>query len=132
FTADYADIRRRYRALAPDITSATPDRQETLIKSVDHLLMRIYAYISWGIRHQASSQHEIDETLERLGFRIPAPGDRRFFDVLAPMVILIALITAVFSFATDSIRALNGLPLPMATIVLNALISMMTASVMYG
>ena len=60
--------------------------------SVDSLLKRIYAYISWGIRYQADSERDVDQTLEELGFRIPKTGGRRLFDIVIPAVLLVALI----------------------------------------
>ncbi len=136
FTEDFEEIRKWYKAVRQDISEVSrpisQDKEEELIKSVNNLLKRIYAYISWGIRNQADSQREIDETLKRLGFRIPVLGDRRLFDVLAPMIGLVAVITAVFSFAIDGVRSLGGTHVTLASSVLNALISTTTASVMYG
>jgi hypothetical protein len=136
FTEDLQEIRKWYKAVRQDISEVSrpisQDKEEELLKSVNDLLKRIYSYISWGIRNQADSQREIDETLKRLGFRIPLLGDRRLFDVVAPMIGIAALIAAVFSFAIDGVRSLSGVNVTLASTVVNALISTTTASSMYG
>src|SRR3712207_6872942 len=46
------------------------------------------AYISWGVRNQADTEQDVDQTLEALGFRIPIRGGRSLFDIVAPAVFL--------------------------------------------
>jgi hypothetical protein len=147
FKDDLEEIRARYKALAQDIAalqravprSAAPrgltddDKEENLTGAVDNLLMRIYAYVSWGVRYQVDSQKAIDDTLQDLGFRIPELGDRRLFDTVAPAVLLIALITIVFWVTVDTINRAIGAPAPtLYRSILYALTSAAAASFMYG
>jgi hypothetical protein len=73
------------------------DDEEKLSRSVENLLKRVYAYISWGIRYQVDSEREVDQTLNDLGFRIPdrATG-HHLLDIVVPTVLLIAAIVTVF------------------------------------
>ena len=90
FQEDFEAILEKHRALAQEASklSATvrsmSETEEKLTRSVDKLLRQIYAYISWGIRHQADREQEVDQTLEELGFRIPPTGGRRLFDIVTP------------------------------------------------
>src|SRR5262249_61340951 len=98
---DINAILEKYRVLKPDVEAlgageASNFTEEQLSRSVDRLLKRVYAYISWGIRHQADSEQEVDETLDELGFRIPKIGGRRLSDIVIPAVLFIALITMLF------------------------------------
>src|SRR5262249_34955888 len=95
FEEDFDAILEKYRALKPDIevlTAGGPDDdvEGQISRSVDDLFRRINTYISWGIRYQADSEQEVDETLEELGFRIPKTGGRRLLDIVAPAALLIA------------------------------------------
>ena len=97
FQEDLKGLLITYRSLKQDIQAQagdqiTADTEENLTMSVDSLLKRIYAYISWGIRYQADSERDVDQTLEELGFRIPKTGGRRLFDIVIPAVLLVALI----------------------------------------
>ena len=86
FKEDFDAIRARHKALTQDIANLahTPEKDETLKESVDSLLRRIYAYISWGVRQQADSGRAIDQTLEALGFSISVVEGRRLLDIVAP------------------------------------------------
>jgi hypothetical protein len=140
FQKDFEEIRKGYRALKPDIAEQldghiSDQREEELIASVDNLLRGIYSYISWGVRYQATRQQDIDSALKNVGFRIPALGDRkgRLFDIVAPTVVLIALITIVFYLAVNSgLRAIGRFNGEIPDVVLSALMSTAAASTMYG
>jgi hypothetical protein len=137
FQEDFDDIHARYRALAQDIAAlgsqSTDDKVDSLTKSVEKLLKRIYAYISWGIRSQLDSQQAVEDKLDELGFRIPVLGSRRLFDTVAPSVALVALITIAFWLTVDAISRAIGAPAPkMSMSVLYALVSATAACVMYG
>jgi hypothetical protein len=75
FTDDFEAIRTSYRALPWERKDAGPpgddrtddDSEDNLKRSVDDLLRRIYAYISWGIRSQADTEEEVDQALENSG-----------------------------------------------------------------
>jgi hypothetical protein len=132
FQDDFEDISARYKALGQEIAGAA-DTDQKLSGAVDKLLNRIYAYISWGVRYQADSQQEVDEMLKKLGFDIPDLGDRRLFDIVAPPILLVTLITAVFWVSVDGIsRKLGASDITLSDSVLNALISATAASFMYG
>jgi hypothetical protein len=138
FEEDFDAILEKYRALKPDVEAlsageASNFTEEQLSRSVDRLLRRVYAYISWGIRHQADSELEVDDTLEELGFRIPKIGGRRLFDVVMPAVLFIALITMLFWVTNDTVRRAMGLPAPdRSESIVYALSSAMAAGLMYG
>lgn len=134
FEEDFDAILEKYRALKPDVESpgAEPTSDDTS-RSVDHLLKRIYAYISWGIRYQANSEREVDQTLEELGFRVPKTGGRHLFDIVVPAVLLVALITMVFWVMMDEVNRAMGAPAPTRSqSIVSALTSAMAASFMYG
>ncbi len=132
FVEDFDDIRKSYRALGPDVAArgddpADIDKEDNLIRSIDDLLKRIYAYISWGVRQQADSERDVDRTLEDLGFRIPLTTGHRLFDIAAPSVLLIAVITIVFWVIYDA----AGGALVSDSIV-EAMFSAAAASFIYG
>ena len=138
FEEDFDAILEKYRALKPDVEAlgageASNFTEEQLSRSVDRLLKRVYAYISWGIRHQADSEQEVDETLEELGFRIPNIGGRRLSDIVIPAVLFIALITMLFWIGNDAVRRAMGLSAPdRSESIVFALSSAMAAGLMYG
>jgi hypothetical protein len=138
FEEDFDAILEKYRALKPDVEALSAGEvsnftEEQLSRSVDRLLRRVYAYISWGIRHQADSELEVDDTLEELGFRIPKIGGRRLFDVVMPAVLFIALFTMLFWVANDAARRAMGLSAPdRSESIVYALSSAMAAGLMYG
>ena len=135
----FDDILVTYRALKLDVQALNPndeDEEEKLSRSVENLLKRVYAYISWGIRYQVDSEREVDQTLKDLGFRIPdsVPG-RHLFDIVVPAVLLIAAIVTAFWVANDAIcRAMGATDCPptMYKSIVAALTSAMAASLMYG
>jgi len=129
FQEDFEDISARYKALAQEIPGAD-DKDRELNQSVNKLLHRIYTYISWGVRYQAASQSDAEQMLKQLGFVLPELGDRRLFDIVAPPILLVALITAVFWLVVD--RMLNASEIEFSDSVLNAVISAIAASSMYG
>jgi hypothetical protein len=135
FQEDFDAILEKYRALKPDVEAlgagaTNNDAEEQLSRSVDHLLQRVYAYISWGVRYQADSEQQVDETLEELGFRIPEIGGRRLSDIVIPAVLFIALITMLFWMTNDAVMGLSASG--RSESILNALSSAMAASLMYG
>jgi Protein of unknown function (DUF2384) len=138
FKEDFDAILVTYRALKQDVQADTEraadeEAEENLIGSVDNLLKRIYAYVSWGILRQVSSDREGYQTLEALGFRIPKTGGRRLFDIAAPAVFLVALITMVFWVAVDTLGWMMKVSGPtMSQSIVSALTSAMAASIMYG
>ena len=127
-----------YRSLKQDIQAQagdqiTADAEENLTMSVDSLLKQIYAYISWGIRHQADTEHDVDQTLEELGFRIPKTGGRRLFDIVVPAVLLVALSRWLFWVIVDAVTwAMGGPATSMSDSVVDALSPAIAASFIYG
>ncbi|MBV9533141.1 MAG: hypothetical protein JO283_19260 [Bradyrhizobium sp.] len=135
----FDDILVTYRALKLDVQALNPndeDEEEKLSRSVEKLLKRVYAYISWGIRYQVDSEREVDQILKELGFRIPdrVPG-RHLFEIVVPAVLLISAIVTAFGVASDAIcRAMGATdcPLTIYKSIDAALSSAMAASLMYG
>jgi len=109
----FDDILVKYRALKLDIQALNPgdeDDEEELSRSVENLLKRVYAYISWGIRYKVDSEREVDRTLNDLGFRIPdRASGHHLFDIVVPAVLLIAAIVTAFWVANDAICLAMGL-----------------------
>jgi hypothetical protein len=139
FQDDFEAIVEKHRALQQDINalgdgSTHDDAEANLTDHVDKLLRRIYAYISWGVRHQADREHEVDQTLEDLGFRIPSTGGRRLFDIVMPAFLLVAAITMLFWLSVDAIDWMMGRATARTfrLSVVSALNSAMAASLMYG
>jgi hypothetical protein len=138
FEEDFDAILEKYRALKPDVEAPGADAtsnytEDQLKRWVDRLLRRVYAYISWGVRNQADSEQEVDETLEKLGFTIPKIGGRRLFDIASPAVLLIALIAMLFWVTNDAVRHAMSLPASGGSeSIVRALSSAMAASLMYG
>jgi hypothetical protein len=140
-----------YRVLKLDIQALNPDdeneelKEEELSRSVENLLKRVYAYISWGIRYKVDSEREVDQTLNELGFRIPerAPG-HHLFEIVVPAVLLIAAIVTAFWVANDAICLAMGWVTnddicrgatdchPMYKSIVAALTSAMAACLMYA
>ncbi len=76
FQEDFTAIREKHQLLKQDVEAAGEgpggsEAEDALAASVEHLLTRIYAYISWGIRHQADTDRDVDQALHDLGFRVP-------------------------------------------------------------
>jgi len=139
FEEDFKAILTSYRALRQDVEAVLndptgSDSEETLLTSVDSLLKRVYAYISWGLLQQADCEGDIDQTLEELGFRIPKTGGRRLLDIVAPAALLIALITMVFWLTRDAGRWAMGWSTgtDVSDTVILALESAIAAALMYG
>jgi hypothetical protein len=138
FQEDFEAILVKHRSLAQDVeahdaSSINDATEENLTRSVDKLLKRIYAYISWGIRHQVDREEEVDQTLEELGFGVPYTGGRRLFDIVIPAVLLVALITMLFWPSFDAVSRAIGARAPEVEMsVLYALTSAVAASFMYG
>jgi hypothetical protein len=139
FEEDFKAILTSYRALRQDVEAVLnnptgSDSEENLLTSVDSLLKRVYAYISWGLLQQADSEGDIDQTLEELGFRIPKTGGRRLLDIVAPAALLIALITMVFWLTRDAGRWAMGWSTgtDVSDTVIGALNSAIAAALMYG
>jgi hypothetical protein len=144
FAEDFDAIHARYKVLAQEIAnlskSASTEKEETLKRSVDTLLRRIYAYISWGVRQQADSDREMIQTLESIGFSISAVEGRALFDIVAPAVGLVACITMAFWLIHDAVSwtypgirwAIGAPPRDLSASVVSALISATAAAAMYG
>jgi hypothetical protein len=137
FEEDFNSIRKGYRVLEPDVVArldilANDATEDDLKVSIDDLLKRIYAYISWGVRQQAESEREIDQTLEELGFRIPHISGRRLFDFVFPAVLLVALITILFWVIYDAVGGAIGSPKAISDSIVNAMLAATAGSAMYG
>jgi hypothetical protein len=137
FEEDFKAILVSYRALRPDVEAVLnnptgSDSEENLVTSVDSLLKRVYAYISWGVLQQADREGDIDHTLEELGFRIPKTGGRRLLDIVAPAALLVALITMVFFLTMDAGRWAMGKGTHVSDTVIAALSPTIAAALMYG
>ena len=138
FKEDLEAILEKFRALKPDVEALGADAagnnaDEQLSSSVDDLLRRTYAYISWGVRQQADSDGEVIQTLEELGFRIPKIGGRRLFDIIAPAVLFIAVITMLFWVTMDAVSwAMKWSAPTRSESIVNGLSSATAASFMYG
>jgi hypothetical protein len=137
FEEDFKAILASYRALRPDVEAVLnnptgSDSEENLLTSVDSLLKRVYAYISWGLLQQADREGDIDQTLEELGFRIPKTGGRRLLDIVAPAALLVALITMVFLLTMDAGRWAMGKGADVSDTVIAALSPTIAAALMYG
>ena len=135
FKEDFEEISVHYRSLAQDIPppgrAMTAEKEAALQKSVNKLLRRIYAYISWGVRQQAKSEGAIVSTLEALGFSITVLQGRRLFDIVVPAAGAVALITLIFWLTYDA--AVTGdLFTATSKVVLLALTSATAAAIMYG
>ena len=141
FKDDFEAIVTSYKALSwekkeggsSDDDRRDDDFDDNLTKAVNDLLRQIYAYISWGIRSEAGSEREVDQTLEKLGFRVPERGGRRLLDIVAPAAGLVAAITIVFWPSVDFISSAMGAPAPTASeSIIFALTSAGGAMFMYG
>jgi hypothetical protein len=140
FEEDFKAILTSYRALRQDVevvlsNPTGSESEDNLLTSVDSLLKRIYAYISWGLLQQADNEGDIDQTLEELGFRIPKTGGRRLLDVVAPAALFIALLTMVFWLTRDAGRWAMGWSdgtTDLSDTVIGALNSAIAAALMYG
>jgi hypothetical protein len=138
FNKDFESIQERYRTLAQDVAAlgdldaGTPQHEKTT-RAVDALLRRIYAYLNWGLRYSADSEREVSQTLEDIGFTVPEIGDQRLFDIVFPATLLVAGITMGFWLIVDGLGNLtSGKGPTLATSVVTALSSGMSASLMYG
>ena len=136
---DVEAILEQQRALKSDVEVVTGDPSngagEGLDEAVDSLLKRIYAYISWGVRHQANSERDVDQKLDELGFCVPRIGGRHhLFDIVIPTVLLVSPIMVVFWVVRDAVAwALSTADsTTMSESVIAALTSGMAASLMYG
>jgi len=131
FRDDFKRIRDMRNTLAQEIASAgdvpAADKEDALGTSVNELLKRIYAYISWGLRYEADSERAVDDTLRQLGFRVPVISGHRLFDIVAPMVFCVALINMVFWILVDA-----ALGMELSDNVVSALTSACAAGLMYG
>ncbi|WP_301589125.1 hypothetical protein [Sabulicella glaciei] len=129
FQEDLVALRQRYRALRSDIDTsfASPPSEEVetaLREQVDGLLQRIYAYLSWGVRHQAQSDRIVFAKLVECGFRVPVVDQgRRSFDVIAPALLLVMALVFVMNWIIDATS-------PQWAV--SALASTVAAGLMYG
>jgi Protein of unknown function (DUF2384) len=135
FQEDLQAIKEKYRSLRELKAAAgehrSDEQEENLANAVEALLKRMYAYISWGIRHQAKNEREVYGTLEELGFQIPRPGDLRLIDVVLPAVLLLAAFTLIF-WLTAHWFGLGVRARDLSTSVNLALSAAVSASLMYG
>ena len=131
-------IRTSFRALEWQIEqfekdATTAESEENLIQQVENILKRIYAYISWGIRYQAKTESDVDQILMELGFRVPPTGGQRLFDIVAPVILFIAVITAVFWGVFNAVMGMMGPnSAQVSEIIISALVSGIAAAFMYG
>jgi Protein of unknown function (DUF2384) len=139
FDEDFKAILASYRALRQDVEAVLSnptdsDTEENLLTSVDSLLKRIYAYMSWGLLQQADYEGDIDQTLEELGFRVPKTGGRRLLDVVVPAALLVAMVTMVFWVSMDVGRWAMGWSTgtDVSDTVIGALSPAIAAALMYG
>ena len=139
FEEDFKAILMSYRALRQDVGAvlsnpSDSDTEENLLTSVDSLLKRVYAYMSWGLLQQADREGDIDQILEELGFRIPKTGDRRLLDVVVPAALLVAMVTMVFWVSMDVGRWAMGWSTgtDVSDTVIGALSPAIAAALMYG
>lgn len=133
FQEDFKAIKEKYQLLRQDVEPVgdgpiSGEAEENLAASVDHLLTRIYAYISWGIRHQADSDRDVDQTLHELGFRVPPTNDRRLFDIVLPAIVLVVAITSTFAVLVDFVMRGKDID----ETVVAAVSSAAAAGLMYG
>jgi hypothetical protein len=137
FKEDFKEIITSYKAISWEKreggSSDDDDSEDNLARSVNELLRRVYAYISWGIRSEARSEREVEQTLEELGFRVPERGGRRLLDIVAPAALLVAAITIVFWPIVDFISSEIGAPAPtVSQSIAYAVTSAIGAMLMYG
>jgi hypothetical protein len=139
FDEDFKAILASYRALRQDVEAVLSnptdsDTEENLLTSVDSMLKRIYAYMSWGLLQQADYEGDIDQILEELGFRIPKTGGRRLLDAVVPAALVVALITMVFWVSMDAGRWEMRLSTTgtVSDTLISALSSAIAAALMYG
>jgi hypothetical protein len=139
FDEDFKAILATYRALRQDVEAVLSnptdsDTEENLLTSVDSLLERIYAYMSWGLLQQADYEGDIDQILEELGFRIPKTGGRRLLDVVVPAALVVAMVTMVFWVSRDlGLSAMGwGTGTDLSDTVIGALSPAIAAALMYG
>jgi hypothetical protein len=142
FGEDFETISRSIKALQKDLEPAGDQRADenteaSLARPVDALLRKIYAYISWGVRPDAASDQQVDQTLEELGFRVPLRGGRRLFDIVAPAVCIVAVITMAFWLIHDSMTfwlfvGPKSSDQTWQVIVQNSLSGAVAAGLMYG
>jgi hypothetical protein len=137
FEDDFEALLEKHHALKVEIESVRRDKsgydEEKLTKSVDALLKLVYAYISWGVRHQADTERQVDQTLEELGFIVPQEHARHLFDIVFPAILLIALITTIFWGIVDVISWFMGKSdHVISESVVRALYPAIGASLMYG
>lgn len=157
FDKDFEDIRRAYRLLEPEVErlrsagsgtgeedragtdNAQPSRgdaadmgrrREELSSAISLLLKQMYAYVNWGIRQQASSEKDVTQVLEDLGFHLPVIGKRRLFDVVFPTILLVALWSFVWAILTLELFSRKSVTL--SSILISALCSATAAACMYG
>jgi hypothetical protein len=136
FAEDFEIILEKYEALRPDVEALRGNQVGTpkLTKSINDLLGRIYAYISWGVRSQSSSEKEIDQTLEKLGFTISQePAARPLFDIVLPAVLLVAFVTMIFWVSVDAVKSVIGGPVfVIQESIVHSLSPAFAAGLMYG
>src|SRR5262245_13504208 len=143
FEKDYETIGERFAALKPQVAACladgadgrNADGEQNLTRSVDKLLRRIYAYISWGVRQQADREEAIEQTLAQLGFIVPDVGTRRVFDVIVPATLFVALISMSYGIIIDVVGdaiAAKASGLTLSDHIVFELSSAVAASCMYG
>jgi hypothetical protein len=138
FDEDFKAILTSYRALRLDVEAllnnpSGSDTEENLLTSVDSLLKRIYAYMSWGLLQQADREGDIDRTLEELGFRIPKTTGRRLIDIVVPAALLVALMTMLFWVLLDAYDwAMDRGGKDVSDVVIEAVSPAIAATLMYG
>jgi hypothetical protein len=137
FLKDFEVIQEKYEALTNKIGQygAVAPETETdrkIMNSVESLLDKIYAYISWGVRQQANTDREVNETFLALGFDIPPENDISLFNVVFPAALSAAAVAFLFSWLVDAtMAAIGDVNLDVARSVITALSAAMAACIMY-
>jgi hypothetical protein len=128
FKDDHKELSQSYQTLQAQIEAhlagQPSDHAEAALKDeVNRMLRRIYAYLSWGVRHQAQSDGMVFAKLAECGFRVPAGQGRRVFDVIVPALLLVMTLVFIMNWIIDRNTTLWAV---------GALTSAIAATFMYG
>ncbi len=108
-------------------------RREELAKIIGQLLRQMYAYINWGIRQEASSEEDVAQILEDIGFTVPVIGKQRsLFDVVFPTTLLVALWSFVWAVLILTTIPWTRTHDPISKILVVALTSATASGCLYG
>ena len=156
FEKDFEGIRRTYKSLEvqlerlrsngvgerPPPDAAQPlyadandlnSRREELAQVIGQLLRQMYAYLNWGIRQQASSEKDVAQILEDIGFNVPVVRNQRsLFDVVLPTTLLVAFWSFGWAILIVSVIPWTRTHDPISKILVVALTSGTASGCMYG